>query len=87
MDFIKEAFSRMDLPKLRSFLLYGSEEYNENVQPYHETLQKCSDPIQWRLEALCLDSVELDHATADLNDVLTVYQNIFMELEIGRAHV
>jgi hypothetical protein len=80
MDYIKDAYARMDLPKLRSFLLYGQEDFSEDVTPYSETLQQRSDPIYKRLETLYPDSKELDRADADLSDALTAYQNVYMEL-------
>jgi hypothetical protein len=80
MDYIKDAYARMDLPKLRSFLLYGQENFNEDVTPYREALEQRSDPIFKRLEGLYPDNKEFDKAAADLSDALTAYQNVYMEL-------
>ena len=80
MDHIKDTFARMDLPRIRSFLLYGSEDFRENVQPYRETLANSSEAIHKRLEALYPDGKEQDVATGELSDALTTYQNVYMEL-------
>ncbi len=61
-DHITEAFSRMNLWQFRSFLLYGTDDYRENMQPYRETLKKGSDAIHRRLERLYPDGPELDEA-------------------------
>lgn len=52
MDYIKEAFGRMNLWQLRSFLLYGTDDFAEGTQPYRDTLKKESDPIYRRLATL-----------------------------------
>ena len=80
MDHIKDTYARMDLPRIRSFLLYGSEDFRENVQPYRETLANSSEAIHKRLEALYPDGKEQDEATGELSDALTTYQNVYMEL-------
>jgi hypothetical protein len=80
MDFIEKAFARMDLPQLRSFLLYGSGEYDEEVRPYQTALDKGSAAIRNRLESVYPDATDLDHAVADLNDALVTYENVYMEL-------
>jgi hypothetical protein len=80
VDYIKDTFTRMDLRKLRSFLLYGSEDFSEDVTSYRETLNQRCDPIYKRLEGIYPDSKEFDSASADLSDALTAYQNVYMEL-------
>jgi hypothetical protein len=79
-DFIGKAYERMGLPQMRSFLLYGSQEYDEEVSPYSEALNKGSEAIRKRLESVYPDMAELDHAVADLNDALVVYEYVYMEL-------
>ncbi len=79
-DFVKEAFARMNLPQIRSFLLCGTDEFSEPAQPYREALKQASDPIYRRLESLYPDGGELDSANADLSVALSAHQDIFMEL-------
>lgn len=79
-DYIKEAFGRMKLHQLRSFLLYGADDFAENARPYRETLRAGSDPIYQRLENLYPDETKLEEATADLSQALTVYEHVYMEL-------
>jgi hypothetical protein len=80
MDYIKDVYARMDLRKFRSFLLYGQEDFSEDVTPYREALDQKCNPIYKRLETLYPDSKEFDSASADLSDALTAYQNVYMEL-------
>lgn len=70
-DYIKEAFGRMNLHQLRSFLLYGTDDFAEEVQPYKERLKSESAPIYRRLENIYPDESELDKAAADLSQALT----------------
>lgn len=80
MDYIKDAFSRMDLQQIRSFFLYGTEDYTDETRPYKDTLKKESDPIYKRLKSLYPDESELDKAAADLSQALTAYEYVYMEL-------
>jgi len=80
MDFIKDAFARMNLRQLRSFLLYGTDDFAEETYPYRDTLKTGSDPIYKRLESLCPDGPERDEAAADLSQALTAYEHVYMEL-------
>jgi len=79
-DYIKDTFERMNLQQTISFLLYGSDDYAEETQPYGETLKQSSDPIYRRLESIYPDGIELDKAAADLSIALTAYQHVYMEL-------
>lgn len=63
-NYIKEAFERMTLPQFRSFILYGTDDYAEEVQPYRDKLKQDSDPIYKRLETIYPDETELDNAVA-----------------------
>lgn len=80
MDYIKEAFGRMKLRQLRSFLLYGTDDFAEGTQPYRDMLKKESDPIYKRLESIYPDGPERDKATGDLSQALTAYEYVYMEL-------
>lgn len=79
-DHITEAFDRMNLRQIRSFLLYGTDDFAENVQPYKERLKSESDPIHKRLESIYPDGSELDKAVGELSQALTAYEYIYMEL-------
>jgi hypothetical protein len=79
-DFIGKAYERMGLPQLRSFLLYGSQDYDEEVGSYSEALHKAGEAIRKRLESVYPDMAELDQAVADLNDALVAYEYVYMEL-------
>lgn len=79
-DYIKDAFGRMNLRQLRSFLLYGTDDYAEEVQPYKARLKENSNPIYRRLESIYPDETELDKAAADLSQALTAYEYVYMEL-------
>lgn len=79
-DYSKDAFGRMNLRQIRSFLLYGTDDFAEEVQPYKKRLKKESDPIYKRLEMLYPDGPELDAAVADLSQALTAHEYVYMEL-------
>lgn len=79
-DYIKKAFERMNLHQFRSFLLYGTDDFDEEVQPYRDKLKHGSDPIYKRLENTYSDETELDNAVADLSQALTAYEYVYMEL-------
>jgi len=79
-DYIKDAFGRMNLRQIRSFFLYGTDDFAEEARPYRDTLKKGSDPIYKRLESLYPDGPELDKATGDLSQALTAYEYVYMEL-------
>lgn len=80
MDYINETFERMDLQKIRSFLLYGVEDFDNDDQPYKDRLKNRSEPIYSRLQSLYSDINELDQASADLSEALTAYEYVYMEL-------
>lgn len=79
-DYIKEAFERMDLHQFRSFILYGTDDFPENAEPYRNKLKQGSDPIYKRLESLYPDREELDEAISDLSNALNAHENVYMEL-------
>ncbi|MDL2218692.1 hypothetical protein LJC27_08580 [Christensenellaceae bacterium OttesenSCG-928-M15] len=80
MDYIKEAFGRMNLQQMISFLLFGTDDFAEETHPYRDRLKRNSDPIYRRLESIYPDEAELDKAAADLSQALTAYEHIYMEL-------
>lgn len=80
MDFIKDAFTRMDLGSTRQFLLYGADEFDYVNQPYMDRLKTGSDPIHARLKNLYANKPELDEAIADLTFALDAYESVYMEL-------
>lgn len=79
-DYIKDAFARMNLQQIRSFLLYGTDDYTDETLPYRDKLKAESDPIYRRLQSIYPDEVELGSATADLSQALAAYEYVYMEL-------
>ena len=79
-DYIKDAFGRMNLRQIRSFLLYGTDDFAEEVQSYRDRLKENSNPIYRRLESIYPDGAELDKAAADLSQAMTAYEYVYMEL-------
>lgn len=79
-DYIKEAFERMNLHQFSNFILYGTDDYAEEVQSYRDKLKQDSDAIYKRLETVYPDEAELDNAVADLSQALTAYEYVYMEL-------
>ncbi len=80
MDYIKDAFSRMNLQQLRSFLLYGTDDYSDDTLPYRDKLKSDCDPIYKRIERIYPDGAQRDEAAADLSRALTAYEYVYMEL-------
>jgi len=80
MDYIKDAFNRMDLRQIRQFLLYGVDDFDRENQPYRDRLKNGSDPIYHRLNGLYPEEAERDKAAADLSLALTAYEAVYMEL-------
>jgi len=79
-DHIKEAFARMNLWQIRSFILYGSEQYNMDDYPYGEQLEKATEPILNRINSLYSTPREINEATTDITKALTVYEEVYMEI-------
>ena len=79
-DYIKEAFERMNLHQFSNFILYGTDDYAEEVQSYRDKLKQDSDAIYKRLETVYPDEAELDNAVADLSQALTAYEYVYTEL-------
>lgn len=79
MDFVKDAFARMDLRQVRHFLIYGTDGFDLHGQPYAERLKIGSDAIFNRLKCLCPDERERSKVSADLSNALTAYEGVYME--------
>lgn len=79
-DYINEAFKRMNLHKIRSFFLHGTDDFIEEVQPYRDKLKQGCDPIYKRLDSIYADETERDKAASDLSQALTAYEYVYMEL-------
>lgn len=80
MDYIKDAFSRMDLRQIRQYLLYGEDDYELEQQSYHDRLQNGSAPIYDRLNRIYPEEIALDKAAADLSQALIAYESVYMEI-------
>ena len=79
-DHIKDTFARMNLQQNISFLLFGTDDFAEETQPYREVLTQSSEPIYKRLESIYPDGVELDKAAADLSMALAAHDHVYMEI-------
>jgi len=80
MDYIKEAFTRMNLTQVRNFILYGVDELADTRQSYKDRLKEQSNAIYNRLRELYPDEAEREKAEADLATALTTYEFVYMEL-------
>jgi len=80
MDYIKEAFARMNLSQVRNFILYGTDELACAQQSYKDRLKEQSNDIYNRLRELYPDNAEREKAEADLAKALTAYEFVYMEL-------
>lgn len=80
MDYIKDAFNRMDLQQIREFLLYGVEGFGCDSQSYKDRLKNGSDPIYRRLKELYPVEDEREKVSAELAQALTAYESVYMEM-------
>ena len=80
MDYIKNAFARMNLQQIRQFLLYEVEELEVDNRPYKNRLKSGCAPIYNRLNSIYPDQIERDKAAADLSQALSTYESAYMEL-------
>lgn len=80
MEHIKDIFARMDLGKIRHFLLYGEEKLDLSEHPYMDRLKVGSDPILTSLKNLHPDKTEFDKAVTDLSHALTAYESVYFEI-------
>lgn len=80
MDYINDMFKRMSLRQIRSFLLCGVGELTAEMESYRDTLKNSDESIRKHLERLCPDKTEQDKVVAELSQVLSAYEGVYMEL-------
>jgi len=77
----EEIFERMDLHKIRHFILYGVESDEAYNLTYKQFLTESSILLTDRLRSLYKDDeIELTNATDEFNTALTVNSEIFTEI-------
>ena len=79
-NYIDYTFARMDIKEIRSFLIDGLDEFDQNSDTYVERLKKGSDPLYKRMEAMYTNEEELGKANADISKAVTAYESVYMEL-------
>ena len=79
-NFITETFERMDIEKIKAFILHGTEQEIIHDSPYAERIKHACTPIYKRLEILHLSQSELTEASNELSNAITAYQEIYMEI-------
>ena len=80
-NYITDTFARMDLQRIREFMLYGAEQLSrEEAEGYNIRLKQASDPIYNRLNGLYPDSRELTEATNELSRALSARDEVYMEI-------
>ena len=80
MDYINNAFARVNLYQISHYLLYGAECNADEIPSYRDALKDGCDPIYKRLDVLYPDLTERDKALADLSQALAAYESAYMEL-------
>jgi len=79
--YIEDIFTRVDLSQMREFLLRGVEPIETEDQAYGVRLEKGSDAIYKRLQAVYTDDEDgLDEAYYDLAQALGSYESVFIEI-------
>jgi hypothetical protein len=79
-DYIKTAFTRMNLHQIRAFILYGTEQKIFDDMSYKEKLEKSTEPLNNRINSLYSTSSELTSATNDIAKALSAYEEVYMEI-------
>ena len=81
MDYIQEAFARMNLSQIHNFILCGAGDVGENQQPpYKDRLKDATTPIYNRLREIYPDDADWQKADRELTDALSEYEQVYMEL-------
>jgi hypothetical protein len=81
--YIRDIFARMDLRRIREFLLYGSDNSDIGIEPqtYDERLKDGSNPIFKRLDVIYADNTaERDSIASDISHALAVHDDVYMEI-------
>ena len=82
-NYITDTFSRMDLQRLREFMVYGtsgSALEAEAYQAYDKRLKESSDPIYNRLRSIYPNESDMNEAATDLSEALSVRDEVYMEI-------
>ena len=79
-DYIKKAFSRMNLWQIRAFVLHGVEHRNPSEGTYEERLESATAPIYDRMHKLYTSHDELTEATDDIANATSACEEIYMEI-------
>ena len=82
-NYITETFARMDLQRLREFIVYGtsgSALENEAYQAYDIRLKESGDPIYNRLRNIYPNESDMNEAAADLSQALSAHDEVYMEI-------
>ena len=80
MDYIQEAFARMNLTQIHNFILCGAGDFGEDHQSYKDRLKDGTTPIYNRLREIYPDDADWQKADRELTDVLSAYEQVYMEL-------
>jgi len=79
-DYIKRAFSRMNLYQIRAFTLHGVEQKSQSDVPYKEKLESATTPLYNRISNIYTTQSELTEATNDISKALSAYEEVYMEI-------
>jgi len=80
MDNLKNVFPRMDLKRIRHYILYGTDDVSLDPQSYADILEKGSEPIRERLFRLSKDRDDTYEGMVDLDYALNAHESVYMEL-------
>ena len=79
-DYIKNAFSRMNLHQIRAFVLYGTEQKSHSNETYKDRLENATAPLHNRINSLYTVQCELTEATNDIAKALSAFEEVYMEI-------
>ncbi len=79
MNYLDEVMKRSNVQALREFLLYGGSQEPYQMDSYQKRLDRAYD--QYREIAMQYDDREEDSPLfAAMNDIITEYEHVYMEL-------
>jgi len=78
--YISEAFARINLEQIRSFILTGEQECSQHGANYDERLNEASDPVYARINKLYPTAKEATEPTNELSHALSTFQEVYFEI-------
>ena len=79
-NYLAQAYARMNLPQIRSFILTGETEKTQHGANYEERLDEASEPVYDRINRLYPSAREATEPTNELSHALSTFQEVYFEI-------